>query len=207
MYKSFTSASTFSVWIICGLSVVASQKHPPVATSGPPVPTQFPDSSSSLLTSVQQEMAAVRRQHKAGVSRQDSRLSVKSLIESIENATKQAKAGERETLSNRNQAQSWLPPERTDEKHKKHQSEDLNCVSPEYVLPLHLVVQEQNEENCIEELFALNSQFFLISGILMCSTGEIERGAYKILSGIPQGKVSVRRLRQRVGVNWNEVVE
>jgi hypothetical protein len=38
-------------------------------------------------------MAAVRRQHKAGISRQDSRLSVKSLIESIENATKQAKAG------------------------------------------------------------------------------------------------------------------
>lgn len=67
-------------------------------SSGPAVATQFPvvttDSSSSLITSVQQEMAAVRRQHKAGVSRQDSRLSVKSLIESIENATKQAKAGE-----------------------------------------------------------------------------------------------------------------
>jgi hypothetical protein len=62
------------------------------------MPTQFPvitaDSSSSLLTSVQQEMAAVRRQHKAGISRQDSRLSVKSLIESIENATKQAKGGD-----------------------------------------------------------------------------------------------------------------
>lgn len=84
--------------MICGLSVVvASQKHPTIVTSGQAVPTQFPigttDSSSSLLTSVQQEMAAVRRQHKAGVSRQDSRLSVKSLIESIENATKQAKAG------------------------------------------------------------------------------------------------------------------
>jgi hypothetical protein len=78
--------------------VVASQKHPTIATAGPNMPTQFPvitaDSSSSLLTSVQQEMAAVRRQHKAGISRQDSRLSVKSLIESIENATKQAKAGE-----------------------------------------------------------------------------------------------------------------
>lgn len=36
---------------------------------------------------------AVRRQQKAGLARQDSRLSVKSLIESIENATKQAKAG------------------------------------------------------------------------------------------------------------------
>ena len=78
--------------------VVASQKHPTIATAGPNMPTQFPvitaDSSSSLLTSVQHEMAAVRRQHKAGISRQDSRLSVKSLIESIENATKQAKAGE-----------------------------------------------------------------------------------------------------------------
>ncbi|PNF37013.1 hypothetical protein B7P43_G08061 [Cryptotermes secundus] len=75
----------------------SSQKHPTVVSSGPAVATQFPvvttDSSSSLITSVQQEMAAVRRQHKAGVSRQDSRLSVKSLIESIENATKQAKAG------------------------------------------------------------------------------------------------------------------
>jgi hypothetical protein len=93
-------------------------------------------------------MAAVRRQHKAGVSRQDSRLSVKSLIESIENATKQAKAGEREMLINRNQARSWHPPEHTEEKHRKHLSQklyqDLNCVSPEYksnVLPLHEVVQ------------------------------------------------------------------
>ncbi|XP_069700967.1 cytospin-A-like isoform X2 [Periplaneta americana] len=76
---------------------ISSQKHPAIASTGQTVPAQFPavttDSSSSLLTSVQQEMAAVRRQHKAGVSRQDSRLSVKSLIESIENATKQAKAG------------------------------------------------------------------------------------------------------------------
>lgn len=43
-----------------------------------------------MLTSVQQEIAARR---KANISRQDSRLSVKCLIESIENATKQAKAG------------------------------------------------------------------------------------------------------------------
>ncbi|XP_071874082.1 uncharacterized protein isoform X4 [Bombus fervidus] len=43
-----------------------------------------------VLTSVQQEIAARR---KANISRQDSRLSVKCLIESIENATKQAKAG------------------------------------------------------------------------------------------------------------------
>lgn len=35
---------------------------------------------------------AARRQ-KAAATRQDSRLSVKSLIESIENATKQVKAG------------------------------------------------------------------------------------------------------------------
>jgi hypothetical protein len=92
-----------------GVSLVAaSQKHPTLVSSGPAVPTQFPvvttDSSSSLITSVQQEMAAVRRQHKAGVSRQDSRLSVKSLIESIENATKQAKAGER----------AWQKPRRAE---------------------------------------------------------------------------------------------
>lgn len=58
-------------------------------------PTQRPASTptetqQSVLTSVQQEMAARR---KANISRQDSRLSVKCLIESIENATKQAKAG------------------------------------------------------------------------------------------------------------------
>lgn len=44
---------------------------------------------------MQQEIAARR---KANISRQDSRLSVKCLIESIENATKQAKAGEHNTI-------------------------------------------------------------------------------------------------------------
>ncbi|XP_055389168.1 cytospin-A-like isoform X7 [Condylostylus longicornis] len=44
----------------------------------------------SLLTTVQQEMAA--RRQKVGISRQDSRLSVKSLIESIENVNKQTKS-------------------------------------------------------------------------------------------------------------------
>lgn len=48
------------------------------------------ESQHCVLTSVQQEIAARR---KANISRQDSRLSVKCLIESIENATKQAKAG------------------------------------------------------------------------------------------------------------------
>ncbi|XP_076232657.1 uncharacterized protein LOC143178092 isoform X2 [Calliopsis andreniformis] len=48
------------------------------------------DTQQCVLTSVQQEIAARR---KANISRQDSRLSVKCLIESIENATKQAKAG------------------------------------------------------------------------------------------------------------------
>ena len=43
----------------------------------------------SLLSTVQQEIT-VRRQ-KTGITRQDSRLSVKSLIESIENAQKHAK--------------------------------------------------------------------------------------------------------------------
>lgn len=47
------------------------------------------DTQQSLFDTVQQEIT-VRRQ-KSGISRQDSRLSVKSLIESIENAQKQAK--------------------------------------------------------------------------------------------------------------------
>lgn len=56
-----------------------------------PRPVSAPtETQQSVLTSVQQEMAARR---KANISRQDSRLSVKCLIESIENATKQAKAG------------------------------------------------------------------------------------------------------------------
>ncbi|XP_033211830.1 cytospin-A isoform X1 [Belonocnema kinseyi] len=50
-------------------------------------PTETPQ---CVLTNVQQEIA---RSRKANISRQDSRLSVKCLIESIENATKQAKAG------------------------------------------------------------------------------------------------------------------
>ncbi|XP_046738225.1 uncharacterized protein LOC124406722 isoform X3 [Diprion similis] len=57
----------------------------------PPRPATTPtETQQSVLTSVTQEMAARR---KANISRQDSRLSVKCLIESIENATKQAKAG------------------------------------------------------------------------------------------------------------------
>ena len=48
------------------------------------------ETQQCVLTNVQQEIA---RSRKANISRQDSRLSVKCLIESIENATKQAKAG------------------------------------------------------------------------------------------------------------------
>ncbi|KAK0082351.1 hypothetical protein PV326_007226, partial [Microctonus aethiopoides] len=59
----------------------------PTSVRAPSTPTE---TQQSVLTSVQQEMAARR---KANISRQDSRLSVKCLIESIENATKQAKAG------------------------------------------------------------------------------------------------------------------
>ncbi|CAD6216038.1 GSCOCG00011246001-RA-CDS [Cotesia congregata] len=51
----------------------------------PPTETQ-----QNVLTEVKQEVVARR---KSNLSRQDSRLSVKCLIESIENATKQAKAG------------------------------------------------------------------------------------------------------------------
>ncbi|XP_014476610.1 PREDICTED: cytospin-A-like isoform X2 [Dinoponera quadriceps] len=64
---------------------VIQQQQPPPRPASTPTETQ-----QSVLTSVQQEMAARR---KANISRQDSRLSVKCLIESIENATKQAKAG------------------------------------------------------------------------------------------------------------------
>ncbi|XP_011690449.1 PREDICTED: cytospin-B [Wasmannia auropunctata] len=60
-------------------------QQPPTRPATTPTETQ-----QSVLTSVQQEIAARR---KANISRQDSRLSVKCLIESIENATKQAKAG------------------------------------------------------------------------------------------------------------------
>lgn len=66
--------------------LTAKAPSPPLRQNSVPLDTQH-----SVLTSVQQEMA-VRRQ-KVGLARQDSRLSVKSLIESIENATKQAKAG------------------------------------------------------------------------------------------------------------------
>ncbi|KAH0549791.1 cytospin-A isoform X2 [Cotesia glomerata] len=51
----------------------------------PPTETQ-----QNVLTEVKQEVVARR---KSNLSRQDSRLSVKCLIESIENATKQAKSG------------------------------------------------------------------------------------------------------------------
>lgn len=66
------------------------QQPPPRPASTPTETTQ-----QSVLTSVQQEIAARR---KANISRQDSRLSVKCLIESIENATKQAKAGQYNTI-------------------------------------------------------------------------------------------------------------
>ncbi|KZC11392.1 Cytospin-A [Dufourea novaeangliae] len=67
---------------------IANQKviqQPPQRPASTPTDTQ-----QCVLTSVQQEIAARR---KANITRQDSRLSVKCLIESIENATKQAKAG------------------------------------------------------------------------------------------------------------------
>uniref|UniRef100_A0A1Y9J0H4 Calponin-homology (CH) domain-containing protein n=1 Tax=Anopheles quadriannulatus TaxID=34691 RepID=A0A1Y9J0H4_ANOQN len=55
-----------------------------------PIITTKETQSQSLITTVQQEMA-VRRQQKSAIQRQDSRLSVKSLIESIENSAKQTK--------------------------------------------------------------------------------------------------------------------
>ncbi|XP_043517381.1 cytospin-A-like isoform X7 [Frieseomelitta varia] len=67
---------------IANQKVIQQPQQRPAST---PTETQH-----CVLTSVQQEIAARR---KANISRQDSRLSVKCLIESIENATKQAKAG------------------------------------------------------------------------------------------------------------------
>ncbi|XP_011501718.1 PREDICTED: cytospin-A isoform X2 [Ceratosolen solmsi marchali] len=64
-----------------------TQKSIPPTTRIATTPTE---TQQSVITSVQNEMAARR---KANITRQDSRLSVKCLIESIENATKQAKAG------------------------------------------------------------------------------------------------------------------
>ncbi|KAJ8687578.1 hypothetical protein QAD02_023372 [Eretmocerus hayati] len=69
------------------LNNMTTQKSMPPVARTPTTPT---DTQQSVMTSVQNEMAARR---KANITRQDSRLSVKCLIESIENATKQAKAG------------------------------------------------------------------------------------------------------------------
>lgn len=73
---------TFFLIFIANQKVSQQPQQRPAST-----PT---DTQQCVLTSVQQEIAARR---KANISRQDSRLSVKCLIESIENATKQAKAG------------------------------------------------------------------------------------------------------------------
>ncbi|XP_051171469.1 cytospin-A isoform X2 [Leptopilina boulardi] len=66
----------------------ANQKN--TVTQNSRFPTTPTETQQCVLTNVQQEIA---RSRKANISRQDSRLSVKCLIESIENATKQAKAG------------------------------------------------------------------------------------------------------------------
>ncbi|XP_020711565.2 uncharacterized protein LOC105692063 isoform X3 [Athalia rosae] len=72
------------------ISAIAFNPNQKAMPPPPRPPTTPTDTQQSVLTSVTQEMAARR---KANISRQDSRLSVKCLIESIENATKQAKAG------------------------------------------------------------------------------------------------------------------
>lgn len=71
------------------ISIAAQKPASPVVLR--PTSAQIPLESSSLSSAVHQEITL---RHKASsVSRQDSHLSVKSLIESIENATKQAKSG------------------------------------------------------------------------------------------------------------------
>ncbi|XP_008215166.1 cytospin-A isoform X11 [Nasonia vitripennis] len=69
------------------LNNMTTQKTMPPTSRIATTPTE---TQQSVINSVQNEMAARR---KANITRQDSRLSVKCLIESIENATKQAKAG------------------------------------------------------------------------------------------------------------------
>lgn len=85
------------VWVV--VDGIAAQKcgspppahHPPVmlrsvSMSGAMSSTIGATVGDSMLSEI-----ATARRNKPGISRQDSRLSVKSLIESIENATKQAK--------------------------------------------------------------------------------------------------------------------
>lgn len=69
------------------------------------------ESHQSIFNTVQQEMA-VRRQQKSAIQRQDSRLSVKSLIESIENSAKQAKITADSRCSSSSSINS-IPPETT----------------------------------------------------------------------------------------------
>lgn len=85
------------VWVI--VDGIAAQKcgspppahHPPVMLRSVSMSGAMSSSiGTSVGDSVLNEIATARRT-KPGISRQDSRLSVKSLIESIENATKQAK--------------------------------------------------------------------------------------------------------------------
>lgn len=59
--------------------------HPPS-----PIPVAAQDTQATLLNTVVQQEIAVRRQ-RVGISRQDSRLSVKSLIESIEKSQQQVR--------------------------------------------------------------------------------------------------------------------
>ncbi|XP_065089782.1 cytospin-A-like isoform X2 [Ochlerotatus camptorhynchus] len=67
------------------------------------------ESHQSIFNTVQQEMA-VRRQQKSAIQRQDSRLSVKSLIESIENSAKQAKVTA-ESRSSSSSSINSIPPD------------------------------------------------------------------------------------------------
>ncbi|XP_058821267.1 cytospin-A-like isoform X5 [Topomyia yanbarensis] len=67
------------------------------------------ESHQSIFNTVQQEMA-VRRQQKSAIQRQDSRLSVKSLIESIENSAKQAKVSADSRCSSNSSINS-IPPD------------------------------------------------------------------------------------------------
>ncbi|XP_037916870.1 cytospin-A-like isoform X3 [Hermetia illucens] len=75
-----------------GLQYRYSDRSPNARKRFQPAENQLStDAQTSLLNTVQQEMAARRQKVGGGISRQDSRLSVKSLIESIENVNRQTK--------------------------------------------------------------------------------------------------------------------
>lgn len=95
-----------------------SQSSNQISYHSLPLPATPTDATQqSLLNTVQQEIT-VRRQ-KTGITRQDSRLSVKSLIESIENAQKHAKINQ-DTVDSHCSSTSSINSLSSDNPHHHH---------------------------------------------------------------------------------------